>query len=230
VPKSGQTLDDLVLVAAQEITGGDLKQDFAAEKLLVEVWKHEREAFGLRGYEREHPDANKLYTKLDGKKGLVARGLLEKSGERRFRLTRTGLDTALRSKDSPEPEVQAKLGREVQDAMAALINHPEFQAWLRDPNSPRRFRGAGLFWGIAPGTPPETVYKRVRDIDALLNHAERLLNESGEKAIASQRGKQLFDRTDLERFRDFQRVLKERFAKELRTLDPHHSYAPTLNL
>ncbi len=87
-----------------------------------------------------------------------------------------------------------------------------------------------MFWGIAPGTPPETVYKRVRDIDALLNHAERLLNESGEKAIASQRGKQLFDRTDLERFRDFQRVLKERFAKELRTLDPHHSYAPTLNL
>ena len=50
------------------------------------------------------------------------------------------------------------------------------------------------------------------------------------RAIASQRGKQLFDRTDLDRCREFQRVLKQRFAKELRTLDPEHSYVPTLSL
>ncbi len=129
MPKGGKTLEDLVLVAAQEITAGDLTHDFAAERLLVQVWKHEPEAFGLRGYEREHPDANKLYTKLDGKKGLVARGLLEKSGERRFRLTRSGLNAALQSGDSPDPEIQAKLGRKIQDEIAALVGFAELASF-----------------------------------------------------------------------------------------------------
>ncbi len=224
MPKGGKTLEDLVLVAAQEITAGDLTHDFAAERLLVQVWKHEPEAFGLRGYEREHPDANKLYTKLDGKKGLVARGLLEKSGERRFRLTRSGLNAALQSGDSPDPEIQAKLGRKIQDEIAALVSHPEFRDWLRDPSSPSRFRGAGLFWGISPGTPAETVRQRVTDVDRLLEEAEQLLDATGETVIASQRGKQLFDRTDIQRSREFQRVLKTRFARDLRTLDPQHTY------
>jgi hypothetical protein len=222
--RTGKTLDDLVLVAAAEIAGGDMSRDFAAEHLLVQVWKHEPEAFGLRGYEREHPDANKLYTKTDGKKGLVARGLLEKSGERRFRLTRAGLDTALRSEDAPDPTLQAKLSRKLQDDMAALVSHSEFQAWLRDANSPTRFRSAGLFWGIAPGSPAETVYQRVHDVDRLLDEAQRMLEQTGQQAIASQRGKQLFDGTDIERAREFQAALKARFARELRTLDPDHTY------
>lgn len=224
MPKTGKTLDDLVLVAAAEISDGDLSRDIPAEQLLVQVWTHEPDAFGLRGYEHKHPDANKLYTKTDGQKGLVARGLLEKSGERRFRLTRAGLDAALRSADAPNPELQAKLGRKLQDEMAALIGHPEFQAWLRDNGSPSRFRGAGLFWGIAPGTPPDTVYRRVHDVDRLLDEAERLLDQMRQDAIASQRGKQLFDRTDIARSREFQRTLKSRFARELHTLDPEHSY------
>jgi hypothetical protein len=224
MPRSGKTLDDLVLVAAAEITAGDLSKDIAAEHLLVQVWNHEPEAFGLRGFEQVHPDANKLYTKTDGKKGLVARGLLDKSGERRFRLTRAGLDAALRSEDAPNPELQAKLGRKLHEEMATLVSHPEFLAWLRDPTSPSRFRGAGLFWGIAPGTPADTVYTRVHDIDRLLDEAERLLDATGQTAIASQRGKQLFDRTDILRSREFQQTLKTRFARELHTLDPGHAY------
>ncbi len=224
MPKTGKTLDDLVLVAAKEITDGNLDQDFAAERLLVQVWQHEPDAFGLRGYEKKHPDANKLYTKLDGKKGLVARGLLEKTGERRFRLTRSGLGAALRSEDAPDAAVQAKLARKLQDDVAALINHSEFQDWLRNNTNPSRFRGAGHFWGIAPGTPAETVYRRVNEVDRVLDEAERMLDATGENAIASQRGKQLFDRTDIARCREFQRVLKSRFARELHTLDPKHTY------
>src|SRR5207253_596920 len=117
-----------------------------------------------------------------------ARALLDKSGERRFRLTRAGLDTALRSEEAPDPGLQAKLGRKLHDEMAALVSHPEFQAWLRDSTSPSRFRGAGLFWGIAPGTPADTVYARIHDVDRLLDEAERLLDATGENAIASQRG------------------------------------------
>lgn len=222
--KAGRTLEDLILLAAVEITGGDLNSDFPAERLVVQVWGHDKEAFGLRTYEKDHPDANKLYTKLDGKKGLIARGLLEKVGERRYRLTRSGLDVAMRATGTPDAAIQTKLERRLQDEVAALINHPEFQSWLRDNSNPSRFRGAGHFWSIAPGTPAETVYKRVTGVDRVLDDAERMLNEIGQDAVASHRGKQLFDRTDIERCREFQRVLKHRFARELQTLDPAHSY------
>lgn len=69
MPRAGKTLDDLVLVAATEITEGNLDRDFAAERLLVQVWQHEPDAFGLRGYEKEHPDANKLLRSSMERKG-----------------------------------------------------------------------------------------------------------------------------------------------------------------
>lgn len=46
------------------------------------------------------------------------------------------------------------------------------------------------------------------------------LGDRGLREVADARGRILFDKTDLERRREFQRTLTQRFAKELTLLDP----------
>ena len=114
------TLADYVLLASLDLTNGDLEKNFTAEELLVASWRRNPEAFGLRGFEREHPDSNKLYTRLDGRDGLVARGLFVKAGERVLRLTSAGL-AAGASLHPGDPVIQAKLHRVLQEQVAKLI-------------------------------------------------------------------------------------------------------------
>ena len=58
------TLNEKILIAAFVLQGGDLHKKFTAEDLLIEVWKQDTGAFGLRNYESRYPDSNKLFTKL----------------------------------------------------------------------------------------------------------------------------------------------------------------------
>jgi hypothetical protein len=68
-----------VLIAAVAISGGDLKKTFTAEDLLIIAWEKNKAAWGLRGYEDQHPDPEKIYKELNrrGKNDLVGLGLLE---------------------------------------------------------------------------------------------------------------------------------------------------------
>jgi len=223
------SLNDKVLLAALECSGGELGESFTAESLLVTAWKADKRAFGLRGFEAVHPDSNKLYTKIDGKDGLVAKGLLHAEGERTLRITEAGLGRALTlSRDVlMEPvnkELEFKVERGLHESMARMLDSPEFRAWLGDKSKPNRFRDAGNFWGIAPGTPPRTVRERVIQIDQTLATARQRLQDLGVERVFEQRGRELFDLQDVERLSEFQSELKNRFQKELRILDPAGNY------
>jgi hypothetical protein len=218
------SLSDKVLVAALQLTSGETRTEFTAEDLVVAVWKSDNSAFGLRGHEAAYPDNNKVYTKLDGKSGLVTKGLLVKSGERTLRLTTAGLARAVSLEGGTNTDHTAKLDRATQDAVRQILNHPEFNAWLKDPASPSRVSGAGHFWGIAPGTPADAVRSRVIGVERTLDAALKSLDDRGITEIVEQRGRVMFDRTDLKRALDFQRALRDRFRSELKRLDPGYSY------
>ncbi len=96
--------------------------------------------------------------------------------------------------------------------------------WIKSPEKPLKFRNAGYFWGIAPGTPSEVVRERVGGVDRLLGLAEEALAKSGAERIVQSHGRELFDAQGLERIRDFQRALKKQFHRELLSLDPEGSY------
>ena len=102
--------------------------------------------------------------------------------------------------------------------MDAILSHSVFRGWLKDPSSPRVFRDAGHFWSIAPGTPARVIRARILDIDKTLEKAMGLLDAGGVDEIAARHGKALFDRGDIERAKSFNAMLKERFAKDLTTL------------
>ena len=223
------SLSDKVLLAALECSHGEPSESFTAEDLLVTAWKADKRAFGLRGFEEDHPDSNKLYTKIDGKDGLVAKGLLHAEGERTLRMTEAGLGRALTlSRDilmePVDKELEVKVERGLQESMTRMLSSQEFRVWLSNKSKPNRFREAGNFCGIAPGTPPRTVRERVTQVDQTLAAARQRLDQFGVERVFEQRGRELFDRQDVERLSEFQSELKKRFQKELKILDPEGNY------
>lgn len=213
------SIKDRVLLAAWHCCNGDTEQSFTAEQLIVTAWEMDKSAFGLRGFEDRFPDSNRLYTNTDGKDGLVAKGLFVKAGERMFRLSPAGLAAAtnLRPKSVEE---QVKLERELASRVNKIVSHPVFRDWLKDSSKPTRFHGAGHFWGIAPGTPPRVVRDRLKQVEVTLKVALDYMSQREAARLFEERGKPLCERSDIERCLEFHCVLKKRFAKEIKVLDP----------
>ena len=219
------SLREQVLLAALDCSGGDLEKAFTSEDLLVAAWKRDRMAWGLRGYERDHPDVDKLRKEIDSRgaregtpsTGLVSAGLLLRVRERMYRLTPAGLAAASEVVGA-EPDTRGKATRALADAVDSILSHSVFRAWLKDSSSPKHFRDAGHFWGVAPGTPAKVIQARILDVDRNLETALGILDTEGINEVTARHGKALFDRTDIERAKKFQAMLKERFAKDLATL------------
>ncbi|MBI2176681.1 hypothetical protein HYU40_05050 [Candidatus Woesearchaeota archaeon] len=211
------TLNERVLIAALSLSEGSVTTKFTAEEVIVKAWEDDNSAFGLRGYESKFPDSNIVFTKLDGKDGLVAKGLLKKVGERAYTISEAGLTTALRLKPHSE-ELQLKATRALQEAIIKIIDHPIFKEWLKNKEKPTQFRDAGWFWSIAAGSPPKIVNERLKHIEQTLSEAKRFLEESNMERVIQQRGKILFDLKDLELCSEFHNTLKKRFDKELKIL------------
>lgn len=215
-----------VLLAAIACSNGDLRTTFTAEDLLIRAWERNKAAWGLRGYEDQHPDPEKIYKELNrrGRSGLVGLGLLEQVSALVFRLTPAGL-AAASELDPDDMKIREKASRELQQQIKGILGHAVFRTWLEDSSTPKSFHKAGAFWGIAPGTPPRVTRERVAFVDVTLEAAERLLSERNVETISDERGQPLFDRLDIQRCQDFQRAMKERFAKELQRLGVSESYS-----
>jgi hypothetical protein len=219
----GLGLKEQVLLAAVENTGGDCGKTFTMEDLLVWAWRRDKQAWGLRNYEEEHPDSDKLQKEIGSRggdqKGLVDLGFFERVGRRVYCLTPAGIAAAA-SLEPSNAVSQEKADRVLEGAVKQIIEHPVFKDWLADHSRPKYFREAGHFWGIAPGTPPKTVRERIRHVDQILKAAIETLDRRGVEEIVAHRGKVLFDRNDIQRCVDFQATLKQRFGRDLRILDP----------
>jgi hypothetical protein len=218
--RASSGLREKVLLAALEFTGGDLRKSFTAEDLLMRAWERDPLSWGLRGYEHQHPDSEKIRVEIDRanvKGGMVGLGLFEKVRQRTYRLTPTGLLAASEVQEA-DPSTRAMAERTLADAIKDIISHPVFVSWTKDSGTPKYFRDAGHFWGVAPGTPPSVISARIRDVDQTLAKAAALLDERGTEEVAERHGKLLYDRTDLRRAQEFHATLKERFAKDLAML------------
>src|ERR1700736_4779693 len=111
----GMGLKPQVLLAAATCSEGNLRKTFTAEDLLIRAWESNKAAWGLRGYEDQHPDPEKIYKELNrrGQNGLVGLGLLEQVSPLVFRLTPAGLAAA--SELNPnDMKIREKASRELQ--------------------------------------------------------------------------------------------------------------------
>src|SRR4051812_7689262 len=128
-----------LLAAALECSDGDTTHTFSSEELLIAAWKHDPASWGLRGYEREHPDSNRIHRELDsrgkGHRGIVGDGFLEKVRPRTYRLTPKGL-TAATTADDSDPAARERLNRVLEAEVTRIVEHPAFVAWLTDKSNP----------------------------------------------------------------------------------------------
>ena len=220
----GLGLRDQVLLAALACSGGNCENTFTAEDLLVRAWKNDKPAWGLRGYEQQYPDADKIHKEIDGRglanKGILALGFVERAENRVYRLTASGLAVASRLRPA-DPVARERAGRKLEQEIRQILEHPGFHLWLQNPALPRHFRDAGHFWGIAPGMPPRTVEDRVSFIERTLAAASEFLAGSSLDEVAEHRGRILFQRADIERARQFHDTLKSRFSRDLALLTAH---------
>lgn len=210
-----------ILLAALDLSGGDLEKSFTAEELLVSAWKRDPLAFGLRGFEREYPASEVIHREI-GKRGpgtqsMVDMGLLEQVDRRVYRLTVKGLQRA--SELAPDDgDVRERADRELETRIRDILNHRVFAAWLKDPTNPSNFREVGQFWGVAPGTPPKVIRERIQSVDDVIEAARSELDRRGVDEMVDKSGSVLFDRHDLDRTAAFTSTLKERFGHDLRLL------------
>ena len=233
------TLTEKVLLAAFALQKSDIKKRFTAEDLLVEVWKQDQGAFGLRNYEQKYPDSNKLFTKLDGKDGLVRKGLLKKVADRTYSLTPAGMSLAT-SIQPVDEQTELKVNRELYEVIKKILNHQVFAEWLTDPKKPDKFKDAGWFWGIAPGNPPTVVEERLANLEQSLQEAKKKASTSGGRVVIDIKGidknvkdiliakgnsqldgyksKIFLDLKDINRCLEFHETLKKRFEKELKIM------------
>src|SRR5581483_9862494 len=206
-----------VLLAAVALCNGNSDRSFTAEELSVAAWLQDKTSFGLRNYENEYPDSNKLFKSIDSKGGLVAKGFIVKVGDRTFRLSAGGIAAA--SRISPaDPEQQLKLERPLAEAVNKLVSHPVFQEWLSDRMKPTKFGAAGHFWGVAPGMPARVVRDRIANIEATLREALQYMEARGVTSLFREKDRVLCERRDIERCIECHNTLKQRFAKELAIL------------
>lgn len=215
----GDLKQDL-LAAALSITSGDLRKEFTFEELLVRAWERDPLPWGLRGFERNHPDSERLHRELDsrgrGQKGLVDEGYFEKVRARIYRLTPKGL--AEGSLLAPGHDIRERVDRQMEEEVRRVLEHPVFVASLKESQKPLDFRQASSFWNIAPGTPPRVIAERVRSVEDTLHAALRVLDARDVEEVGEGRGRRLYERSDILRSLEFTQGLRRTFAKELKLL------------
>lgn len=125
-------------------------------------------------YWLSHKDNKKLSTELDRGSahgmGPIGEGLIERVGEKLYRLTLEGLDYALTLEESGDVERQS-MERTLAEAVGRILDKPEYLAWKATGIAPKSFRRAGGFWNVAPGLPPGVIRDRILEIERVLVRA-----------------------------------------------------------
>ena len=219
------TIAEKIMLGALKCSEENQKTPFTFEELVLATWKIDKNTFGLRGFEENYPDSHKLHPNVFGGSALISQGYIKKKKNDLLYITDAGLARGL-SISPLKINTPLRLNKQLQNFVLNMLSHPIFKKWIQDSANPKDFRGAGLFWGISPGTPPKTVNERISNIEKTLDNVLKFLHETKLEYVKEEkvRGKILFDKIDVERCLEFHNELKSRFKKELKILDPNGKY------
>ena len=98
------TVPEKILLAAFQLEEQG-HSPFSAETLIVSAWQKYPSTFGLKGYDEQFPDSNKVLASIMGEKGLARRGWLTKMGQKLYSLSQEGrvaVRRLLQGEDQPE--------------------------------------------------------------------------------------------------------------------------------
>jgi hypothetical protein len=215
------TLAEKILLAASRLEEAG-QSPFSAEALIVGVWQQYPRTFGLKGYEEQYPDSNKVLSSVMGEKGLPRRGWLAKVGQKLYALTREGrqmvrrlqLDDASVEPAAPAvPAVPAGLPREHDVLLQGLLASAVWAKFRQGRQQEWTFSEACRFWGVGDLKGP-ALDARLDQMQAALTQAERAL-AGGSTTLGNSRS---VSARELAQLCDLHAQLEQRFCRHLNLL------------
>jgi hypothetical protein len=175
-PVSECTLPEKILLAAAALEGQG-QTPFAAEALIVAAWQKYPHTFGLKGFEEQYPDSNKVLSSLMGEKGLAKRGWLLKAGQKQYALTRDGRQVVRRLQQGettpPQPGAPVKLPREHDKLLQGLLVSTAYEKFREGHQQELKFADACRYWGITENLSGEALDDRLDLVEMALAESER---------------------------------------------------------
>ncbi len=206
------TLSEMILLAAHKLEEHE-QSPFSAEDLIVESWKQFPRAFGLKGYQEQFPDSNRVLSSIMGEKGLARRGWLDKMGQKLYQLSKEGRRVIRRMTDSfadGEPEDGPRLPREQEKLILGLLDSTAARKFAAKKAFELSFGDACRFWSINDNLSGEALDEQLREVDKVLDAAERSLAK-GSLAV----GHRDLSTEDVELLRNIHEHLQDRFTRHL---------------
>lgn len=153
-----------ILLAAVDLADGG-NADFTAEALIVAAWQKYPDTFGMKGYEGQYPDSNKVISSIVGTRGMVAHDWLVRVGPKLYTLGDGGKRYAAillgRRNGQLKPAAPAvppvKLPKEQERLLAFLLASAAYEKWRERRKREIVFGDACAFWGISKQMDRETI-------------------------------------------------------------------------
>src|SRR5262245_41208806 len=173
------TLPEKILLAASTLEERG-HSPLSAEALIVSAWQKYPRTFGLKGFEEQYPDSNKVLAMIMGEKGLPGRGWMAKVGQKQYALTRDGKQVVRKLVAGEEvPPLTArrtggKLTREQDLLLQQLLSAPAYAKFEKGRQAEWTFSDACRFWTIADRT-GVAIDERLDELQSKLTEIENSL-------------------------------------------------------
>jgi hypothetical protein len=205
---------DEVLIAATKLAKGDPNSEFTEWELTIEVWKTNKNRWGLRGFEEDHPDHKRVMMEIMGGGGLVKERFLDRSRKNRYRVTSAGFARALAivaPRDVRERNVY------VYDDVKEFAFHRVFEAYLRDPDEPKTWLGVASFLNLSRND-PDLLESQLARIRMSVHTAERFMDEAGRDELRRGDADRTITRERLGLLTKFLSVIEDRFQPQFEAI------------
>ena len=177
------TVPEKILLAAFQLEEQG-HSPFSAEALIVSAWQKYPRTFGLKGYDDQYPDSNKVLASIMGEKGLARRGWLTKMGQKLYSLSQEGrvaVRRLLQGEDQPESikrDVPNKLSKEHDKQLQGLFVTTAYEKFREGRQQELTFADACRFWNITENLSADALDARLDHQRAALAEIERQLGTS----------------------------------------------------
>lgn len=216
-PTADLTISQKILLAASKVEQAGYVP-FTIEVLTIQAWKDNNETFGLRGFEADYPDTNRLYACIMGERGLAKRGWLVKVGQKLYNLSRQGkeeVERILNGDESPLPKRRAlakiQVPKWLEQQLVSLFLTTAFRRYAEGMKREITYRDAARFWNLPETATGDAVDQVLAKVPATLAAVEQLLIGD---SIELSNGRSV-SQADLKSLAAVHRFLTEYFAHNL---------------
>ena len=176
------TVPEKILLAAFQLEEQG-QSPFSAEALIVASWQKYPRTFGLKGYDEQYPDSNKVLASIMGEKGLARRGWLLKMGQKLYSLSHDGRRSVrrlLQGEDQPEAaksDRPIKLSKEYDKLVQGLFVASAYEKYREARQQELTFADACRFWSITENMSGDALDARLNHLRAALADIERQIGD-----------------------------------------------------